>query len=361
MRGIDHEAGTFVGEQPSPVSVVSRDVAPPVSNSGVVPRRTGVFVGGREIQRGADGDLESIEPALSGEEAQWEAARSLSNSGLDTNAAAQVALDHARDPNKLGIGEVRVVAPNGRIFRGNGTQVSNAVSAVRNFARPAIGSTTPGGGIVVSNDVERGSGGVMGTPRLPSESIRRMVESFDGPHFNLRPSRDERVAGVIGRNQLAIEQQQAQHALTLARAGFSPDQIKHAIEREKMQNEKDIAAGRDRATVSAADSHSKALVESSKNRGDTSIERARQNQMSAFTKMYQYAQQMEDQEGMDTAMENINRLNGEGAPSSPDRAATSPVEPAPTARPKNPEQAMAIAKQSGAKSFTFGGKTYQVK
>ena len=84
----------------------------------------------------------------------------------------------------------------------------------REFNAPEVGSATPGGGVVVGrvgdrdeagNVIERRSGIVGRMPEKGRRSANQvaMRGDFDGPRFNLRPTRDERIARAVGENQVA--------------------------------------------------------------------------------------------------------------------------------------------------------------
>ena len=177
--------------------------------------KTGIFVGGKELGRDESGGvLLPRQGAANSDEATTIAARAVSNAGISTddpqfNGAAKVALEHAYDPNKLGLGQVRFA--NGQVMDQNAAVT--ATNMVAEARRPTIGSMTPLGGTVIGrvgdkdesgNVIERRSGTIGTMPGRRSESLAAMSNSFNnGPVSShvLAPSRHERMALTIGDQQ----------------------------------------------------------------------------------------------------------------------------------------------------------------
>lgn len=106
-----------------------------------------------------------------------------------TTTPAALAPAATPNPYNLQAGEARIVAPSGQVIQGNAGQMADATNAVQRMARPAIGSTTAGGGTVISGDVERRSGIIGQRPISPPSDLIKSKAYRAGI-----PSRDERLS-----------------------------------------------------------------------------------------------------------------------------------------------------------------------
>jgi hypothetical protein len=177
------------------------------------------------------------------------AATAVVNAGLQEDPAAMdVALAKVKDPNQLGIGEARVVAPSGQVIGGNADQMAASTNAMQNYRPNRVGRTGAGGGIVISNQVDRPSG-VIG--KLPIMELTK--GGLSGPRFALRPRKGVEEAGVVAQGAIGAinakggyDERIARNQTDAARANADAARVDAGLDRTSKEK---IAQGANEAAV----------------------------------------------------------------------------------------------------------------
>lgn len=199
-EGLDQSQAAIAPASSTPVQSVSKPIDKTVSqpaSASVSPtqntvQNSGVFV------RDADGKLKPLQRQLGG--------------GVITNQSRVNEL--GMQFQNVGDGEAtNAIAsyPNSDKLR---SIDANSAIAVPSGGINRVGSTTSGGGIVVSNSIDRPSG-VIGT--LPPREL--IKGGMTGPTFNLRPSKVERAATIAGDQAIKLAGVQGATAENVARSG----------------------------------------------------------------------------------------------------------------------------------------------